>query len=80
MAAHSVITNGAIMNIGLNHWNLDFPARFMALSPMLEVRASDTLNQQTDTVILPVSGKTVTIEAWKLTTSTVNLNTEMMPA
>jgi hypothetical protein len=30
---------------------------------MLEMRATDTLNQQTDSVILPVSGKTVTIEA-----------------
>jgi hypothetical protein len=77
MATHSVITNGVVTNIGPNHWNIDFPARFSALSPMLEIRASDTLNQQTDTVILPVSGKTVTIEAWKLTTSTMNLATEI---
>lgn len=77
VAAHSVITNGVTTNIGLNHWNIDFPARFSALSPMLEVRSTDTLNQQTDTVVLPVSGKTVTIEAWKLTTGTANLTTEI---
>lgn len=77
MAAHSVITNGSITNLGLNHWQIGFPDRFTALSPMLEVRASDTLIQQTDTVLLPVSGKTVTIEAWKLTSSAVNLATEI---
>lgn len=65
MAAHSVITNGTVTNLGLNHWQIDFPARFSALSPLLEVRASDTLTQQADTVLLPVSGKTVSIEAWK---------------
>jgi hypothetical protein len=77
MAAHSVITNGTITNVGLNHWSIDFPARFSALSPMLEIRATDTLNQQIDTIILPVSGKTVTIEAWKLVTSPVNLTNEI---
>lgn len=77
MAAHSVITNGAITNIALNHWKIAFPARFSALSPMLEIRATDTLIQQTDTVVLPVSGKTVTIEAWKQTTGTSNLTTEI---
>ena len=77
MAAHSVITNGAVTNIALNHWSIAFPARFSALSPMLEVRATDTLIQQTDTVMLPVSGKTVTIEAWKPTTGIANLTTEI---
>jgi hypothetical protein len=78
MAAHSVISNGTITNIGTNHWSIAFPDRFTALSPMPEIRASDTLDQQTDTIMLPVSGKTVTIEAWKLTTNnTVNLTTEI---
>src|SRR5215207_3846446 len=77
MAAHSVITNGSVTSLGLNHWQIDFPERFTALSPMLEARATDTLIQQIDTVLLPVSGKTVTIEAWKLTSSMVNLTTEI---
>lgn len=77
MAAHSVITNGTITDIALNHWSIAFPVRYSALSPMLEIRATDTLIQQTETVVLPVSGKTVTIEAWKLTTGTANLTTEI---
>jgi hypothetical protein len=71
-AAHSVITNGVVSNLGPNHWQISFPAR-SSVSPLLEVRAVDTLVQETDTVLLPVSGKTVTIEAWKPTSSMVNL-------
>ena len=77
MAAHSVITNADVTNLGANHWQLEFPDRFSALSPLLEVRATDTLVQQTDTVLLPVSGITVTIEAFKPTGSAVNLTTQI---
>ncbi len=77
LAAHSVITNGSLSSLGFNHWRIIFPERFTALSPMLEVRDSAALIQQTDTVVLPVSGKIVTIEAWRLTSSTVNLGTEI---
>lgn len=72
-AAHSTITNGLVTLLGANHWRLEFPSRFTALSPLLEVRASDTLELQTDTTVLPVSGKTVTLEAWKPAGSAVNL-------
>jgi hypothetical protein len=72
-AAHSVITNGTLTWLGDNHWRIAFPSRFAALSPMLEVRASDTLEMQTDTTVLPVSGKTVTLEAWRPVGSVVNL-------
>jgi hypothetical protein len=65
LAAHTVLTNGAVTTVGPNHWQIAFPARFTALSPMLEVRASDTLDSATGTASLPVSAKTVTIEAWK---------------
>ncbi len=68
--AHAVITNGAVTSVGANHWTIAFPARFTALSPLLELRAADTLTSATDSVTLPVSGTTVTIEAWKLRTST----------
>jgi hypothetical protein len=77
MAAHSVITNGAVTGLGSNHWRIAFPSRFSALSPMLEIRATDTLVQQSDTTVLPVSGATVTIEAWKPASSLVNLTTEV---
>jgi hypothetical protein len=76
-AAHSVITNGVVTNQGLNHWQISFPARSSSVSPLLEVRAADTLAQQTDTVLLPVSGKTVTIEAWKPTSSMVSMTAQI---
>lgn len=75
--AHSIITNGIVTSLGLNHWRISFPSRSSALSPLLEVRASDTLTQQTDTVMLPISGKTVTIETWKPKSSMVNLTTQI---
>jgi hypothetical protein len=71
--AHSVISNGTATTIGTNHWSVVFPARSTALSPLVEVRATDTLASQTGSVTLPVSGQTVTIEAWKLATSSVDL-------
>ena len=77
MAAHSVITNGIVTAVALNHWRIAFPSRFSCLSPMLEIRASDTLVMQTDTTVLPVSGATVTIDAWKPASSAVNLATEI---
>jgi hypothetical protein len=74
--AHSVISNGAITALAFNHWRLAFPGRFTALSPMLELRATDTLQSSTTTTVLPVSGGTVAIECWKLASSGVNLATQ----
>lgn len=70
---HSLITNGQVTSLGANHWLAEFPERFTALSPMLELRATDTLQSLTDTVALPVSGKVVTVEAWKLAGGAANL-------
>ena len=69
---HTVITNGSVTALGANHWSVAFPARFTALSPLLELRATNTLAGATGTVMLP-SGTSVTVEAWKLTTSAVDL-------
>ena len=77
LVAHSVITNGTVTSLGANHWRIEFPPRFTALSPMLEVRASDTLEMQTDTTVLPVSGKTVTLEAWRPAGSSVALTSQL---
>jgi len=77
IVAHSVITNGSVNTLGSNHWEIGFPARFTALSPMLEIRASNTVMSQTDSVTLPVSGKTVTIEATKLSSGSENLTNEI---
>lgn len=77
LVTHSVITNGTTTSLGANHWRIEFPSRFTTLSPMLEVRASDTLEMQTDSTVLPVSGKTVTLEAWKPVGSVVNLTAQL---
>lgn len=77
IVAHAVITNGVLTTIGLNHWQINFPARSSAVSPMLEVRPADTLVRQTDSTVLPVSGKTVSIEAWKPAASPENLTTQI---
>lgn len=67
--AHTVITNGEVTMLGANHWRVNFPTRFTALSPLLELRPSDTLTAATGTITLPVSNTNVTIEAWKLTSN-----------
>lgn len=77
LAAHSVITNGTVTGLGANHWAVDFPSRFTAVSPLLEVRASDTLESRSDTVVLPVSGTNVTVEGWKLTGGPVDLTAQI---
>lgn len=74
---HTVITNGTVTALGTNHWSITYPSRFTAFSPLLELRASDTLTNVTGTVMLPVSGKVVTIEAWKLATSSVDLTPQI---
>lgn len=65
---HSVITNAVTAVLGTNHWRLNFPLRSTALSTLIEIRATNTVQHQSGTVVLPVSGQTVTVDAWKLTT------------
>lgn len=77
MAGHSVITNGSVTTLGTNHWKIGFPSHFSALSPLLEIRAADTLIQQNGTALLPVSGKTVTIECWKPVSSAIDLTSQI---
>jgi len=77
VAPHSVIINGNVTVLEANHWRIEFPARFTALSPLLEVHASDTLEMQSDTTVLPVSGRTVTLEGWKPASSTLNVAAQL---
>jgi hypothetical protein len=77
MMAHSVITNGAVTALGANHWSIAFPDRFTALSPLLEVRATDTLVALTDSTTLPLSGAVVDVEGWTLTTTGIDLTAQI---
>ena len=70
---HIPITNGTVTEVTPSRWRITFPAYFTALSPLLELRARDTLEFSGDTVSLPVSGRQVTIESWKLSESAVAL-------
>lgn len=70
---HTAITNGEVTVVAPNRWRIGFPARFTALSPLLELRATNTLELLVDTVDLPVSGTRVAVEAWKLAGSPVAL-------
>jgi hypothetical protein len=71
--AHTPITNGVVTSVGVNHWSVAFPSRFTALSHLLELRAVDAVTSQTASTVLPGSGATIQIEAWKLAGSTVDL-------
>jgi hypothetical protein len=74
---HSLITNGSVVNLGLNQWQTSFPSFSSAFSPLLELRSTDSVTSYIDSVTLPVSGDTITIEAWKLLTNTVDLTTQV---
>jgi hypothetical protein len=74
---HSVITNATVTALGTNHWQLQWPATITTLSPLLEIRATDTLEHASDVAALPVSGTNVTINAWKLTGGAANLATQL---
>lgn len=71
--AHTPITNGIVSALGTNHWSIAFPPSSTALSPLLELRASDTVTSQTGSVVLPISGVTVALEAWRLVTGATDL-------
>lgn len=77
MIAHTVITNGEVISVGTHHWQVKFPSRFTALSPLLELRASGTLVKATDAVTLPVSGANITIDTWKLVSNPTGLPTQV---
>ncbi|MBU4263673.1 MAG: hypothetical protein KKC76_17595 [Proteobacteria bacterium] len=75
--AHSLITNGSVTSLGANHWQAGFPAVISAFSPLVEVRPADSVTSLSDTVVLPGSGTTITIEAWKTLANTANLATQI---
>jgi len=75
--AHTVISNGTVTSMGTNPWSVAFPNGFTALSPLLELRATDALSSATGTVVLPVSAQTVNIEVWKPVGSAESLATQI---
>ncbi len=74
---HTLIANGIESPLGPNRWQVIFPATSTSFSPLIELRPSSAVASKTDTVVLPVSGSTVTVEVWKTTSSTENLDTHV---
>lgn len=74
---HTVVSNAAVTVLGVNHWQLDWPATITALSPLLELRPTDTLEHHSGSILLPVSGTNVTVDVWKLTSGLADLPTEL---
>ena len=71
-ATHVVITNGSVSPVTTNHWQVNFPNQFTALSHLLEIRAASTVESMSSTQSLP-SGNPVTADVWKLSTGSANL-------
>ena len=74
---HRAITNGTVTTLATNHWQINFPARFTALSPLLEVRATDSLESLSGTVVLPSTGSTLTVDALKPAGTAFDLATNL---
>ncbi|WP_174189429.1 hypothetical protein [Nocardia barduliensis] len=72
---HAVISNGTVVAIDNNAWSVQFPSWFTSMSPMLEVRAVDTVEQASATVQLRSSS--VVVEAWKLVTDPTSLDEQL---
>jgi hypothetical protein len=51
--AHRLVTNGQVTELGTNHWRVEFPKHFTALSPMLLLAAQDRLKVRESRVALP---------------------------
>ncbi|MEU0868845.1 hypothetical protein [Nocardia brasiliensis] len=71
--AHSLITNGAATVFGANAWTVRFPSWFTTMSSLLELRPADSVVLRSSTVSLPVSGRSVVLETWKLVGGQENL-------
>jgi hypothetical protein len=75
--AHTLITNGTLTVLAINHWRAAFPASSTAMSTLLELRATDALSQSSTVAVLP-SGTSLTLEASKLATNAaVSLGTQL---
>lgn len=63
---HALITNGEVTVVGRNAWSIKFPAWFTTMSQLLELRPSAELDMRSRPVTLPISGRRIVIETWKL--------------
>jgi hypothetical protein len=67
--AHALFTNGDATSPAANRWQVAFPARFVAFSPMLVILPADEVVTRHATVTLPGSPTAVGIDLFKLATN-----------
>jgi hypothetical protein len=61
---HVLMSNGAVTDLGSNHWRVDFPASFAPCSPMLLIKAADRVELYSTATTL-TGGVNVTLELMK---------------
>jgi hypothetical protein len=72
---HTLITNGAVTDLGDKHWHIEFPDYYIACSPMLVIEATDRLEQRIGTVTPLGSTHAITLNTYRSTSVTANLAT-----
>ena len=74
--AHTVITNGNLTSLAVNHWTVSFPAHFAVCAPMLRIHPVADVEQDTNSITLP-SGANVEVKAYKETGTSTNLAAQL---
>ncbi len=77
LTPHALITNGEVEELERNHWRVRYPASFTSLSPMLQLHPLDAVESSTSQFVLPVSGRTIRLEAWKFRTNPLDLDGQL---
>ncbi len=65
---HRLLANGARTVLGPNHWQIQYPSHYTALSPMLLIASADRIEARAGNVNLPGTGP-VALEIVKLTSN-----------
>ena len=76
-APHTLVTNGEVEKLALNHWRVRYPASFTSLSPMLQLHPADAVESLTGQVVLPASGRAIRLEAWKFAANSLDLEGQL---
>lgn len=74
---HVLITNGEVRQLAPNHWKVRYAPSFTALSPLLQLHPANAVESADRTVMLPVSGRPLAIEAHKFRQSPIRLSEQL---
>lgn len=74
---HVLITNGEARELERNHWKVNYPASFTALSPLLQLHPQKSIESGECAVRLPVSGRRLKIEAHQFRDSAIQLSEQL---